>query len=76
MDIKQFAKDRNEALLSLDKDKIIAYLNKYGIPMPDNETVFWAGIHKGIVAMTDAPEEKKTESMLWLLEHGFTPYIG
>ena len=76
MDTKQFVKDRNEALLSLDKDKIIAYLNKYGIPVPANEKVFWAGVHKGIVNMKAAPKEQKFDSMLWLVEHGFSPYIG
>lgn len=73
--MKQFVKDRDAALLSLDKDKIIAYLNKYGIPVPDNETVFWAGIHKGIVAMNAAPVEKKIDSMMWLVQHGFSPDI-
>lgn len=73
--IKQFVKDRDAALLSLDKDKIVAYLNKYNIPIPDNETVFWAGIHKCIVAINAAPAEKKIDSMMWLIQHGFSPDI-
>lgn len=32
--IKQFVKDRNEALFSFDKEKIIAYFRKYDIPNP------------------------------------------
>ena len=72
---KKFVKDRNEALLSLDKDKIIAYCRKYNVPIPDNEIVFWAGVHKGIIAMDSVPDEKKIESANWLIEHGFSPYI-
>ena len=45
--MSNFVKDRDEALLSLDKDKIFAYLKKYGIfEYPVNEEVFWAGMHK------------------------------
>lgn len=30
--IEQFTKDRDEALLSLDKEKILAFYAKYGLP--------------------------------------------
>lgn len=32
MNIKQYVKERDEALLSLDKEKIIAFYKKYNIP--------------------------------------------
>lgn len=32
MSIKQYVKERDEALLSLDKEKIIAFYKKYNIP--------------------------------------------
>jgi hypothetical protein len=73
--LKKFVKDRNEALLSLDRDKIVAYCRKYNVPIHENETVFWADVHKGIVAMDSATDEKKIESANWLIEHGFSPYI-
>lgn len=73
--MKQFIKDRNEALLSLDKEKIVAYLNKYNVPIPDNELVFWAGVHKGIVSLNSAPIEKKERSADWMIEHGFFPGV-
>ncbi len=38
--MKLWIKDRDEALLSLDKDKIVAYCNKYNIPIPENERAF------------------------------------
>jgi hypothetical protein len=46
MNLKQFLKDRDEALLSLDEQKIRAYSRKYRIPMPANEKAFWGGYTK------------------------------
>ena len=71
--MKQFLRDRDNALLSLDKEKIVAYCNKYGVPIPDNELVFWAGVHKGIIAMNASTAEQKRNSAMWLVEHGFKP---
>ena len=73
---KQFVRDRDKALLSLDKEKIIAYCNKYGVPIPDKEIVFWAGVHKGIVAMNASTAEQKFNSAMWLIENGFKPGIS
>ena len=73
---KQFIRDRDKALLSLDKEKITAYCNKYGIPIPDREIVFWAGVHKGIVSMKSSTAEQKCNSAMWLVEHGFNPGIS
>lgn len=75
MDVKQFIKDRDEAFLSMDKDKILEYCHKYGVPVPDNELVFWAGIHKAICALASAPQTKKDYSRKWLLDHGFSSEI-
>lgn len=74
--MSNFVKERNEALLSLDKDKILAYCKKYGAPIPKNETVFWAGIHKAILGLNAATQEQKEKSAAWLVEHGFKPEIG
>lgn len=32
MNIKQYVKERDEALLSLDKEKIIAFYKRYNVP--------------------------------------------
>lgn len=72
---KKFIRDRDKALLSLDKEKIIAYCKKYGIPIPEKEIVFWAGVHKGIVSMKSSTAEQKCNSAMWLVEHGFKPGI-
>ena len=69
-DIQQFVKDRNEALLSLDKDKIIVFMNKYKIPLPSPE-VFWITIHKCRTASTGLRTEAREMSKEWLTQRGF-----
>ena len=78
---KEFIKDRNEAFASGDKETVIAYCNKYGIEIPDNEEIFEAGIHKVICnmyIMEDSPItiEQYNKSYDWLIEHGLSPLIN
>jgi hypothetical protein len=66
-----FKRDRREALLSLDKAKIMAYLRKYGEdPRPSSDEVFWAGIHKARTALPELPVEARLASKAWLEAHG------
>lgn len=67
--MKQFVKERNEALFSLNKEKITRYMNKYGTKVPDNELIFWAGVYKAICNITDAPREIKEKASEWLKSH-------
>ena len=76
MNIKKFAQERDDALLSLDEKKIRTYGKKYGVPLPKDEQVFWAGIHKARTAITSFPEDEKERSRKWLIEHGFLPYVA
>lgn len=71
VDLKKFVEERDAVLLSLDKDRITAYLEKRRMPVPKNEWTFWAGVHKCIVHMNSATEEQKHYSAMWLLENGF-----
>ncbi|MCM1232357.1 MAG: hypothetical protein NC489_19725 [Ruminococcus flavefaciens] len=64
------------ALLSLDEQRIRACMKKYSIREPSNDLVFWAGVHKAITAIYDAPEEKKVYSRVWLYSHGFRQVFG
>lgn len=78
---KEFIKDRTEAFSSGDKETVIAYCNKYGIEIPDNEEIFEASIHKVICnmyIMEDSPItiEQYNKSYNWLIEHGFSPSIN
>lgn len=70
--ISDFVKERNEALFSLDKEKIKRYAKKYQIVVPDNDMIFWAGVYKSIVAIESAPKELKEKAVEWLIENGFT----
>lgn len=67
---EEFLKDRREALLSLDKVKIDAYMMKYGERSHPDEEVYWRGIHKAITASTDLPIEFRRKSKEWLIQRG------
>lgn len=77
---EEFIKDRNEAFASGDKEKILTYCKKYGVTIPENEEIFWAGIHKAICNMyllEDSPIsiEQYNKSYDWLNEHGYSPSV-
>lgn len=64
---KQFIKDRNEAFFSFDKERILAFIDKYHLPMNrDNDRVFWGSVAKVIVNIKDAPKSavKRAETLL------------
>lgn len=71
----RFEEARNKALFSMDRDTILAYMKKHGIRMPSSELAFWAGVHKCICTITNAPPELKEQSRNWLLEHNMRPEI-
>lgn len=80
--MEEFIKERNEAFLSLDENKIDAYIKKYtpNVKKPKNEIVFWAGVHKVICNLYLVPENNVTleqyeRSYNWLKENGFSPKI-
>ena len=69
MDLSQIVKERDEAILSLNKEKIMSYMNKYGVKMPSNELVFWAGVHKAVLRIDSATKEQREKSAKWLLDN-------
>ncbi len=71
-DIDLFKKDRNEALLSMDKEKIIAYMARWGQKAIPNDKVFWASVHKARTACVDLPIEERQKSKGWLKNEGLT----
>jgi len=73
LDIQEFLKDRDEALLSLDEVKLRAYMKKYGETPPANPAVFWMGVHKAITACQSLPIEFRRKSALWLTLRGSQP---
>lgn len=77
----EFIKDRNETFASMDKDKILAYCKKYDITIPEDENVFWAGVHKtvcNLYLLENSPIsiEQYNRSYDWLEEHGYSPSIN
>ena len=78
--MEEFVKERNEAFASKDKDKIIAYCNKYKIKIPDNDEVFWAGVHKAVCNLYMTSDlislDSYNESYDWLERHDFRPEIS
>ena len=76
MQFEQYAKERDEAFLSLDKSKILNFFKKYNIDVPSKEEVMWAGVHKARLYLTSATEEQFNESFNWLVDHGYKPCIS
>lgn len=74
-----FVKDRNEAFASGDEKKIKAYCKKYGIEIPEDENIFWTGVHKAICNLFLSTNcislEQYNNSYEWLTQHGSTPSI-
>lgn len=70
--IRQFLKERKEALLSMDRTKILAYARKWGVKnMPQDEETFWIAIHKARTSATDLPIEERRKSKTWLSKRGY-----
>jgi hypothetical protein len=73
--VSQFLKERTEALLSMDRYKIVAYYKKYGGIVPKSEEVFWAGVHQARTALKDLPNSERIASEKWLQERGFNSLL-
>lgn len=67
--------ERRAALISMDRDKILAYVRKWHNDpelialMESDEAVFWAGVHKARVACVDLPKYERDKSRRWLKQH-------
>lgn len=78
--MEDFIKERNEVFTSMDKEKILEYCKKYDITIPENEEIFWAGVHKVICNLFMAEDttitiEQYDKSFDWLTRHGYSPSI-
>lgn len=67
-----FLSERRAALLSMDREKILAYMRKWNAEpdvitiMESDEDVFWGGVHKARVICMDLPKRDRDESRRWL----------
>ena len=71
MDIQEYVKKRDDAMLSLDRERIIALFNETKIEIPEDETTFWAGVHMARMEVKSFSAEVKAESLEWLHANGF-----
>lgn len=70
--VAQFNKERNEALLSMDEQRIRAFVMKWnGTIMPSNPISFWGAVHKCITGVKTLPIEFRRESFKWLTKRGY-----
>jgi hypothetical protein len=66
--------ERRAALISMDREKILAYLRKWHddpellalMEAEGNDAVFWGGVHKARVACPDLPKYERDKSRRWL----------
>ena len=79
--IKQWVKDRDEAVLSFDLDKFKAFYRKYqalGVykkgKMPCDRVLAIAQ-RKMVLQITSATPEQRMEAMNWLFKRGYDFYI-
>ena len=72
--VESFVKERNDALFSLDRRKIEAYLRKYGEDelAQTPELLFWASVYKAICGIKGAPKDVLQKAYSWLSMNGFS----
>ncbi len=73
--IKDFVKERNEALFSLDEEKIKTFIKKYGLRVSENPKIFWASVYKAVYNITTTPPEIKEKAKKWLDENGMSTEV-
>lgn len=74
-EFQEFVKSRDEALLSMDADKIGAFAKKYRIPFPDkSEPIFVVSVHKMRSGIQALPPEEIKKLIKWLSERGFSDW--
>ena len=68
-DLKDFLRERDEALYSFDKEKIDTYIERYHIHLPRaiertveisaDRAIYWGSVCKSILTLKDAPDSAK-----------------
>jgi hypothetical protein len=73
MDFKKFVAERDAALLSLDKEKLLAYGKKWGVDWklkPNDDYWFWVSVHMARTGARSLPMAERIKSKQWLAERG------
>jgi hypothetical protein len=73
-EIAAFTKERDEMLMSLDVDQMIAFHEKHNpsIGAPSNREVCLISMHKARTAAKSLPKDARRLSRDWLHSRGFT----
>ena len=75
--VKMFVKDRDDALMSLNKKKILKFQRKWGINFQcTSDRVFWMGVHSARVECLSLPFAERQRSVIWLEAKGSTRLDG
>lgn len=71
-EMRKYVRERDEALFSLDRGKINAFLRKHGLNyIADSENeMFWGAVYKAICDIPSAPKEVADKARAWLTERG------
>lgn len=75
--IRDMVKARDEALLSMDRDKILAYAKQYSPELLrsfKDDNLFWISVHKARTACRSLPIEERLKSKTWLEERGYRSF--
>lgn len=73
--IAEFVKSLDEALLSMDEEKIRAHQRKFnGREMPENKEMFWVTVHKIVTGRSGLPREFRQKSKDFLKAGGWQSY--
>ena len=70
--IKQYNKDRNKAVLSLDVEIFKKFCKKWGNPIPPTDEVIEITMRKMACHITTLPSDFRAESKKWLEDRGYT----
>lgn len=76
INIDEFKKERSEALLSFERQRIERYMRKYHIEIPMHENIFWAQTARAILKLADASQEAKERARGILRKYGMSEHEG
>ena len=72
--VEQFRRDRDEALASLDEERIREFFRKYNAgSLSRRPAMFWETVHRYITAIRSLPTELRVASKKWLTDRGLEP---
>ena len=73
--LSDFVSRRNDALFSLDYNKIVDFYQEYGLKTPKDPLVFWLVVFKAICNIKGPDENVLQIAQDWLRMNGFSEEI-